>query len=364
MKKISLTASIIATVVIFLALGASAGEERPKNIVFLIGDGMGVAHLTLGDLALGGLSAERMPVGGLVRTVPYGGLVTDSAASGTAMVSGTKTRNRMISISPEGDTLKTVFEFAEERGLSTGLVATSSITHATPAVFVAHVSDRGMEPEIARQMTRSGVDLLMGGGWAYFVPKSVAGSKRTDDLDLMAELMERIPVARSIAEMHGLGEVSSAAVFLAPRECPPASEREWTLAELTSKALEILSRNDKGFILMVEGSQIDWSGHDRDGEGIRHEMIDFDGAVGAALDFAEEDGETLVIMTSDHETGGLSLNGTEDYSSVMMEPVFTTDVHTIEMVPLFAFGPGAAAFGGIHDNTSIGTALISYVSGR
>jgi alkaline phosphatase len=213
-------------------------------------------------------------------------------------------------------------------------------------------------------MTRSGVDVIIGGGWAYFVPSGVAGSRRSDDLDLMSELRERMPVARSVAEMNGLEGASSAAVFLAPRDCPPASEREWTLAQLTSKALEILSTREEGFILMVEGSQIDWSAHDRDSDGIYHEMVDFDGAVGAALDFAEREGGTLVIMTSDHETGGMSLNEPPLHSSMAVKPAFTSGDHTMEMVPIFAYGPGSGLFGGIHDNTFIGTTLISFVKDR
>ena len=352
-------------VLLILALpvisGAASGEEKPKNIILLIGDGMGVAHLTYGHLATEGLNAERMPVGGLIKTFPFGEMVTDSAASGTAIATGYKTRNGMISISPEGDTLRTVFEYAEENGVSTGLVATSSLTHATPAVFVSHVMERGMQSEIALQITDSDVDVLIGGGWAYFVANDVQGSKRSDGLDLISRLKERMPVVRTIDELNDFEDAASAAVFLAPRECPPASEREYSLADMTSKAIEILSAGRTGFILMVEGSQIDWAAHDKDDEGVFHEMIDFDGAVGAALDFAEQDGETLVIMTADHETGGLALFDAPMHSSKRVRLEFSTDGHTMEMVPIFAFGPGAEVFGGIHDNTFIGLTLIEYV---
>lgn len=346
----------------FLSLScASVNREGPKNIILMIGDGMGVAHLTYGHLTSDSLNAERMPVGGLVKTFPSGGMITDSAASGTAMATGHKTRNGMISISPDGDTLRTIYEYAEENGILTGLVATSSITHATPAVFVSHVPDRQMQEEIARQMTGSGVDVIIGGGWAYFVPAGIEGSRRTDDLDLMSILKERMPVVRSTGEMDKLDGVKSAAVFLAPRECPTADEREYSLADLTAKAIEILSAGEKGFILMVEGSQIDWAAHDNDFDGILHEMRDFNGAVGTALDFAERDGRTLVIMTADHETGGMALHEIQKDSSMTVLPQFTTDEHTMEMVPIFAFGPGAELFGGIHDNTFIGNTLIGFV---
>ena len=361
MKRVQLHCVVLLTIV-FLAVSLPAsGADGPRNIILLIGDGMGVAHLTFSHLATGGLNAERMPVGGLIKTFPFGGMVTDSAASGTAMATGYKTRNGVISMSPEGDSLRTVLEYAEERGMVTGLVATSSITHATPAVFAAHVPDRGMETEIARQMAESGVDVLIGGGWSFFVPHDVAGSRRTDDLDLIEELKKRMAVVRSVEELMKLDAATAAAAFLAPRECPPAEERDYSLADLAARAIEILAGGSEGFFLMIEGSQIDWAAHDNDDDGILHEMKDFDGAVGAALDFAGKDGATLVIMTSDHETGGFALHESSMHSSRMVEPAFTCDDHTMEMVPIFAYGPGAEAFGGIHDNTFIGAMLIEYV---
>jgi len=360
-KRTRLSHVVLLAVISLVLSQPLTGADRPKNVILLIGDGMGVAHLTLGHLATGGLNAERMPVGGLVKTFPLGGMVTDSAASGTAMATGHKTRNGMISISPEGDTLRTVLEYAEARGMATGLVATSQITHATPAVFAAHVSDRGMEEEIARQMTGSGVDVLIGGGWSYFLPKEIADSRRKDDIDLVGLLKKRMPVVMSVGELMELEGVSSAAAFLAPLDCPPAKERTWSLAELTSMAIKILSSGGDGFFLMVEGSQIDWAAHDRDDDGILHEMKDFDGAVGIALDFAESEGATLVIMTSDHETGGFALHESSKHSGRKVDPAFTSDDHTMEMVPLFAYGPGAEAFGGIHDNTFIGVTLIEYL---
>jgi len=352
---------VLSAAVLCLLYGQADGGEKPENIIILIGDGMGVAHLTLGHLGTGGLNAERMPVGGLVMTFPYGGMVTDSAASGTAIATGRKTRNGMISISPDGDTLRTVLEYAEEAGMATGLVATSQITHATPAVFAAHVADRKMEDEIARQMTGSGVDVLIGGGWSYFLPAEIADSRRDDDLDLVEMLKKRMAVVRSAGELMELVEVSAVAAFLAPLECPPAKDREYSLADLAGKAIGILSRSGSGFFLMIEGSQIDWAAHDNDSDGVLEEIMDFDGAIGEALDFAETDGRTLVIVTADHETGGLALLEAEGRSDTDVEPRFTTANHTMAMVPLLAFGPGAEAFGGIHDNTFLGITMIGYV---
>ena len=361
MKRSRLYIPVLLTIVLLVVSQMVACTGRPRNVILLIGDGMGVAHLTFGHLTTGGLNAERMPVGGLIKTFPFGGMVTDSAASGTAMATGHKTRNSMISISPEGDTLRTVLEYAEKRGMATGLVATSQITHATPASFAAHVTDRKMEEEIALQMTGSGVDVLIGGGWSYFVSEEIAGSRRKDDINLVSRLKERMPVVRSVDKLMELEGASAVAAFLAPLDCPQAKDRDYSLAELTSRAIEILSSGRNGFFLMVEGSQIDWAAHDNDDDGIFYEMKDFDGAVGAALDFAENDGNTLVIMTADHETGGFALHDSTTHSSRMVDPVFSTDEHTMEMVPIFAFGPGAEAFGGIHDNTFIGVTLIEYL---
>jgi len=357
----------IALILAFLASGlppaaaAAGGEGTPRNVILMIGDGMGVAHLTAAKVSRGVLQIERMPVGGLVSTFPIGSFVTDSAASATAMATGGRTINGMISMTPQGERPKTVLEHAEEKGWVTGLVATCSITHATPAAFAAHVPSRVMEQDIAEQLAAGGVDVLFGGGWAWFVPKSVEGSRRRDETDVIALLEARMPVARTAGELRSIGEVDAAAALLAPRHLPGVSQREITLAEFTGRAIEILSRNGKGFFLMVEGSQIDWGAHDNDSEAIIGEMADFDDAVGVALDFAAADGNTLVLVTADHETGGYALLSGSVEDRIVERTAFATDGHTASMTPIFAFGPGSGMFGGIHPNTFIGEQLIRFV---
>ncbi|MDD3643793.1 MAG: alkaline phosphatase, partial [Candidatus Krumholzibacteria bacterium] len=353
---------IVAALLCAFAPVSAAGGETPRNVILMIGDGMGVAHLTAAKVSLGVLQMERMPVGGLVTTFPLGSFVTDSAASGTAMATGVLTENGMISMTPGGESPATVLEIAERRGMSTGLVATCSITHATPAVFAAHVPSRTMEQDIAGQLAAGGVDVLFGGGWGWFVPKSVEGSLRSDETDLLAMLEARMPVARTAAELRAIGEADAAAALLAPRHLPPAAERDVTLAELTGRAIEILSRNEKGFFLMVEGSQIDWGAHDNDSRAVIAETADFDDAVGIALDFAAGDGATLVVVASDHETGGYALLSGSVGDRVVERAVFSTDGHTAAMTPLLAFGPGSWPFGGMHPNTFIGERLIGYVT--
>ncbi len=341
--------------------GRPAGDV-PANIVFLIGDGMGVGQVTAAMIEYGSLHMERLPVGGLLTTFASNRLVTDSAASGTAFATGHKTYNGAISVSPDKEPLKTVLEYAEEQGMATGLVATCSITHATPAVFAAHVDSRQNEKEIARQMTASGVDVLFGGGWSFFLPNSEPGGARTDGVNLLDELRERMPVALSVEEFRKLPDTDAAAALFYPGHPPSVAYREPSLAEMTDRALEILSRDEDGFFVMIEGSQIDWAGHENDHDWLMDEMADFDEAVGVVMDFAETDGRTLVIVTADHETGAYSVLDGSLERNVVTRPDFGSGDHSAAMVPVLAYGPGSAAFGGMQDNTALGRTLIGYVS--
>ena len=325
---------------------------------------MGVAHVTAGRVAAGALHLDRFTVGGYLTTHPAGGFVTDSAAAGTALATGFVTRNGVVSLSPSGRRLKTVAEYAEELGMATGIVVTCSVTHATPAAFLAHVESRGDHTAIAEQLATSGVDVLLGGGWSYFAPRSDPVSLREDDLDLISTLEERVPVVRSYEELVAIEDADGVVGLLAPGHPPEAAAREYSLAELTEKSIEILSRDEDGFFLMVEGSQIDWAAHDRDTAGIIAEVLDFDGAVGVALDFALRDGTTLVVVTADHETGGFALYDGSIGERTITESGFATDGHTATAVPIFAYGPTADDFGGIHDNTYVGETLISHIRRR
>lgn len=344
MKKLIVLFSL--SVVLFV-------EAAPKNIILFIGDGMGPAQVTAGKIAKGTLEMERCPVTALVTTWAADYLVTDSAAGGTAMSTGVKTKNGMIALDPSGTRLKTVLEFAKEKGKSSGLVATSAVTHATPASFAAHVLSRNQYEEIARQLSVSDVDVLFGGGLAHF--------SSTNEPPCLPDLEARMTVAKTTEAFRALGTPEKAAALLYPGHPPVAAKRSVPLAELTAKAIEILSLDEDGFFLMVEGSQIDWMGHNNDGTNLVAEVVDFDNAVGVGLDFAEQAGETLVIVTADHETGGFAVLG----GSVEMQTVdktgFVHGGHTASMVPLFAFGPGSEDFGGILDNTDIGKRMIEFI---
>lgn len=325
-----------------------------KNIILMIGDGMGLGHVAMSRFyavgANGRLTMERFPITSFVCTHSVKHLVTDSAAAATAMSTGVKTINKMIGVNPDVQELPTVLERAEAKGLSTGLVATSTVTHATPASFAAHEKKRSDEKEIAEDMTASGVDVLLGGGREYFAGPDDSESKR-DDRDLFKEFADHgYDTVTTREDM--LASTGDKLVGLFEYHALTSEGDEPTLREMTAKALDILSRNEDGFFLMVEGSQIDWAAHDNDPDGIVYHTLHFDLAIREALDFAKKDGQTLILVTADHETGGVTIpKGDLDGSDLDIE--FSTGHHTATPVPLFAFGPSAERFSGMMDNTDI-----------
>lgn len=323
----------------------SSDETKVKNIIFLIGDGMGVTQLHAAiERADEKLAMEIAEYVGLSKTNSLTNKITDSAAGGTALATGTKTANGVIGQDTSGNVLKTVLEYAEDYGLSTGLVSTSSITHATPASFIAHDSSRNNYEAIAADFLDTEIEVFIGGGWNHF-------ASREDGQNLVESLEEKgYSVVRTIEEVEA-SQADRLAGLLAEGHLPPAAEGRGDMLPLaTAKALDILSRNEEGFFLMVEGSQIDWGGHANDIDYVVSETIDFDNAVRVAVDFAKNNHGTLVVVTSDHETGGLTLPSMEgDYT--VTAPHFATGGHSAVMVPIFSYGEGAEHFSGILDNT-------------
>lgn len=340
---------------------AHAAEDVPKNIILFIGDGMGVSQVTAGKITKGTLNLERFKVVGLLTTFAHNALVTDSAAAGTALATGFKTVNGAISVSPDGRPIKTIVEYAEAAEKSTGIAVSCSVTHATPACFLAHVDNRSKDALIAEHIASSGIDVLFGGGAAWFLPMSAKGSKRQDEKNLATHMAKRMKVIGSVNEFQSLNDVDAVAGFFAEEHPGGVSERKPSLPELTRRAIIILSKNKNGFFLMVEGSQIDWGGHAKDMNYIISEMVDFDNAVGVGLDFAKQNPQTLVVATADHETSGFAIHdGSVDVRKVTTVG-HTSGGHTAAMVPVFAYGPGSSAFAGIADNTSIGRIIIGYL---
>lgn len=326
-------------------------SKTVKNIIFLIGDGTGLAQISAGQLHHVGreglLHMQTMPVTGIVKTYASNNLITDSAAGATAYSCGLKTYNGAIAVDPEKQACKTILEMAEEKGFSTGLVSTSGITHATPASFAAHVESRGMQQEIAAQYLTSGVEVFLGGGTEFF-----NAGDRDDGRDLPAEFADAgYTYVKNAEELESASGDRLLGLF-----APGGLERkegEPDLQQMTEKALGMLSENENGFFLMVEGSQIDWGGHENNTDYVLDEIEDFDRAIKAALDFAREDGETLVVVTADHETGGMTMQKQEEGGDAL-QVYWTTDYHTGIPVPLMAYGPSALEFMGWRENTYVG----------
>ena len=318
---------LLALLVLLLALPAAA-QDAPRNVVLFIADGFGPASATMArDFSGAPLALDGILVGS-VSTASTDSRVTDSAAGATAYASGIKTYNGAIGVDTLRRPVGTILEAAEARGMATGLVATYRITHATPAAFAAHVPSRGMEHEIAAQMAGAGVDVILGAGHAWFRPEA-AGGTRTDGRDLLAETAARgVAVVTDVAGFEGI-ERAPVLALLTPGHLAYEIDRtdEPSLAEMTRKALDLLQNAEgaaeHGFFLMVEASRPDHAAHDNDPAGHVHDVLAYDAAVRAALGFAEADGNTLVVATADHETGGMTLgrDGVYDWNPAYLRRV-------------------------------------------
>ncbi|MDA3952913.1 MAG: alkaline phosphatase [Bacteroidales bacterium] len=346
MKKVSYL--ILSISILFVSCDFIVKDKnQAKNVILLIGDGMGVTQIYAAiSISENTLNIEKFKHVGFHKTYSSNNYITDSGASGTALATGVKTNNKSIGIDSVGNSLNSILLYAEENQLATGLISTSAVTHATPASFIAHESSRYDYENIAKDFLDVDIDIFIGGGKKHF-------ANREDHLNLVDSLKKND--YHVIDGINNLDEKMKGkfAVFTAEEHNPKVSEgRGDMLAISTEKAINILDKKDKGFFLMIEGSQIDWGGHDLDIDYVVSETLDFDKAVGKAHEFAIEDGETLVIVTADHETGGLTLlDGNLLKNEITAN--FSTDNHTAVMVPVFAFGPGAENFGGIYENTDV-----------
>lgn len=332
----------------------SPKSSTPKNIILMIGDGMGTAQIFAGLTANHGkLFLDNFKHVGFSKTQSADHYITDSAAGGTALSSGYRTYNGAIGVDTDTIAHPTMLEIAEKEGKATGLVSTSAITHATPASFIAHQPSRNMYEAIAGDFLKTDIDVFIGGGYKHF-------ADRKDGKDLTEDLKKNGYVV--LQDMNEIEKVKSGklAGLTAKEHNPVASERNNMLPRATETALNILSNNKKGFFVMIEGSQIDWGSHQNNTNYVVEEMLDFDQAIGKALDFAAKDGETLIVVTADHETGGMAITG-GDMETGMVKGSFIWGDHTGVMVPVFAFGPGANQFTGIMKNEEIGQKLISLI---
>lgn len=321
-----------------------------KNIILVIGDGMGPAQVTASIVQAQGDNSQflRFPYSGFSRTHSYDKYTTDSGAGGTAIVTGHKVQNGHIALSPNNRPWPSLFyTLNKEQGLATGFVVTSSVLDATPASTYAHVPDRHMWDRISLQMSQCPHTVMMGGDKEHFLL-----ANRKDDLSPLDTLRLRgYELVYNIDSM--VNSTSTKLVALPFMGNPPsAATRNDFLPKGVEKAISILNQDPDGFALLVEGSQIDWAGHNNDSEFLKEELSDFEKTLKIILDFAEQDGNTLVVVTADHETGGLALvngnieNGTNDTRWIHGS-------HTAVMVPIFSYGPGSNYFSGIKQNTDI-----------
>jgi alkaline phosphatase len=320
-------------------LGAVAVQAQPltTSAILLIGDGMGPVQIELARECFDNqpLMMERTLHSGIVTTNAADGGTTDSAAAGTALATGYKTNNGMIGMDPDKQILESLLERAQSMYRSTGVISTDSLTGASPSSFIAHVDDRGKREEIGVQVADANVDIMLGFWTGWFLPKS-EGGERTDDRDLLAHLKERgyevVLTRDELAKAEGPRIVG---MFDDGATAP-------TLAEMVRTAVQHLSRDPDGYLLVVEGARIDWECHDHNLDAAMTELLALDKAVLEAARARHRPGRPLVVVTADHETGGLQRDKT-----------FTTTGHTSTPVKVFAFGAGADRFSGEMDNTDI-----------
>ncbi len=329
-----------------------------RNVILMIGDGMGPEHVKAGGYFVDGgpgmLVFEGFPYIGEVTTASADAAITDSAAAATAMATGQKVNNGVISLALPGDgtELQTALEIASAAGKSTGLVTTTVITHATPAAFAAHTESRGNSDEIAMDyFNQTHPEVLFGGGSADLYPANTEANGYTVVTDA-SELLALDPAAVTrVSGQFGIGHLPY--VFDDQTGILPS------LPQMTAVALAILERDPDGFFLLVEGGRIDHAGHANHIERNVRETAAFADAVTVARTWAEGRDDTLILVTADHETGGLvvvSGNGAGAAPTV----TWSTQGHTAVNVAIYAWGNNASLISGTMDNTDLFGALNSW----
>ena len=352
---------LICAVAMLLSIGTLLAHEPVKNIIFLIGDGMGLSSVSMMQLVNGYEptifdKAENIA---LQKTYSADNRVTDSAASGTALASGVKTNNTMLGMRPDLSHAESIMELAQSKGMATGVVVTTYLQHATPAAFYAHIDSRHKLAEISEQLLGSKLDVAIGGGMAFFEERY--GDKEEAQNAIADAGFEYVA---SMEELKNADNKKRTLALLTPKEV--GADSGSYLAEATTKALSLLEakskgkRSKRGFVLMVEGSLIDSMGHANDATAQQKEMESFMQAVEVAVEYARKHPDTLVVVTADHETGGLALisaNADFNLAEQGVEFKWSTGGHSAEMVPIYLYGAGAELINGIMENTELNAKL-------
>lgn len=339
-----------------LLTGGVAAQQPVRNVIYMIGDGMGLAQVSMlmVEEHFAPTAFDRVQNVALSSTYSANNRVTDSAAAGTALATGHKTNNKMLGQTPDGKAVESLIARASDQGMPTGIAVTCYLQHATPAAFYAHVPNRDDSKAITADMLTSKVDVLIGGGRRWLAEECTKGGSY---LDAFAKRGYTVVESLDQADRVQGGKLLCAA---AEGHLPRAAERGDFLPDATEKALEILSaestKSGTGFVLLVEGSQIDMAGHANDAKWLLAEMRDFERAVAVAMDFADRTPGTLVVITADHETGGVTLPGNEDdftQAESGVQTIFSSGGHTATLVPVYLYGAGADRIAGVLDNTEL-----------
>lgn len=361
LRKWACTLLVILPVTLMLSVLPAGAEAPVKNVILMIGDGMGINHImaarmSLEEGAYGRLNVDTMPYTGFSITFSENNLVTDSAAAATALATGFRTENKRLATLPDGTSVQSILLKAKEAGLSTGVVATAAITDATPAAFLVNADSRSFERTIAEGILKTHTDVLLGGGADAFginpftrEPKarSVLNQALEDGYTYVFD-REGLMNLEITQDLKLIGLFMGGAMSFEVTRFPT----EPSLTEMTKRALEVVEQNSEGFFLMIEGSRIDNAAHSHSFEEMIGDLLVFDVAVGLALEYAHSHPGTLVVVTADHETGGFGVTSGVPSGKVLNYGWLSTG-HTAAMVPIYAYGPGAELFTGTLDITEI-----------
>ncbi|MBD8084188.1 alkaline phosphatase [Chryseobacterium caseinilyticum] len=334
----------------------TAQSQKPINVIFMIGDGMGVSQVTSAFyFGEGKPNFQNFKFVGLSETSSTSDRITDSAAGATALSTGKKTYKRAIGVDKDSLAIPTILEQLQDKGYKTGLVSLTSLTHATPAAYYAHIKDRDWHEDIALDFIKSDVDFAAAGGLKFF-------NKRKDQKNLLNDLLKKqyridtVSLSKPVIGKRNL-------YLLAEDELPNKIQgRKDFLPEATQTALDYFSAEKKPFFLMVEGSFIDWGGHATNAEMMVKEVLDFDKTIGVVMEFIKKNPNTLLVVTADHETGGASIGkfmekdtatGKKKEVKDKVQVNFIDNQHTAALVPVFAMGKGQELFSGVYPNNTI-----------
>lgn len=335
----------------FVRLAPTPPGQKAHSAVVLIGDGLGFAGIEAGRLlsrGIGGhLELDRMPVAGWSTTRPWTGVVTDSAAGATALFTGQKTRNGNVAVDERGEPLRTLAEEARAKGKAVGIITDSYLWDATPASFAVHNKTRRDTNGIARALAAAGFEILIGCEARRFADDDRGGAIEVHFRQ------QGYTVAGDLKALESAGPGKVLGLFPSGNITPKQGES--ALPRLVSWAIARLAQNPAGYLLLIETEETDTGGHQNDLDQVVRGLVALDGAVRESLAAAANDGKTLVVLTADHETGGLALLG--GGAGQPLRYIWATGDHNAEPVPLLAFGPGSEHFSGWRDNTEVATGL-------